>query len=140
MDLIPFVGLGDVVFGQCRNTISQNIGAPEKKATMNNLEKWSYRLLRIELSFSHATDFRLTEIVSNHPYTLVLGFNPIGLKETFLLQKFPNLQCTDNNSLEEPSLGLVFTLSSGAVSHVIMRPQKHEQTGEYIWPKTCGLS
>ena len=136
MDLTPFVGLGDVIFGQCRGTISQNIGTPEKKIALKNLEKWSYRLLRIELSFSQAADFRLTRIASNHPYTLVLGFNPIGLKETFLVQKFPNLQCTDNNSLEEPSLGLVFTLSRGAVSQVIMRPQKDEQTGEYMWPKT----
>ena len=134
MDLTPFVGLGDVIFGQCRNTISQNIGAPEKKIVLKNIEKWSYRLLRIELSFSQAADFRLTKIASNHPYTLVLGFNPIGLKETFLIQKFPNLQCTDNNSLEEPSLGLVFALLKGAVSHVIMCPQKHEKTGEYIWP------
>ena len=138
MDLTPFVGLGDVVFGQCRNTISEKIGAPEKKIALKNLEKWSYRLLRIELSFCRVTDFRLTKIVSNHPYTLVLGFNPIGLKETFLVQKFPSLQSGENNSLDDPSLGLMFTLSKGIVSHVTMHPQTHEQTGKYIWPDDCG--
>ena len=47
MDLIPFFGIGDVVFGQCRNTISQNIGAPEKKNRPKKYRKMEFELLRL---------------------------------------------------------------------------------------------
>ncbi len=125
-----------MIFGQSRETISQNIGLPEKKDIRRDEERWNYRLLRLDLSFSQSNDFRLSKIVSRHPYTLVLGFNPIGLKDTYLIQKFPNLIDGIGEALDEPSLGLTFTLSQGAVAYVTMQPQKNDLIGEYIWPES----
>ncbi len=39
-------------------------------------------------------------------------------------------------ALDEPSLGLTFTLSQGAVAYVTMQPQKNDLIGEYIWPES----
>lgn len=125
-----------MVFGQSRETISQNIGLPEKKDIRRDEERWNYRLLRLELSFSQSSNFKLSQIISRHPYTLVLGFNPIGLKETYLIQKFPNLVDGIGDALDEPSLGLTFTLSQGAVACVTMQPQKDNLIDEYIWPES----
>ena len=134
MELTPFLGIGNVIFGQTRNAIAQRVGAPETKTVNGNEEAWAYKLLRLELFFNEKHDLRLEKIISYHPYTLVLGFNPIGLKDTYLMHKFPNLVEGDGGSLDEPSLGLTFVFLRSMVTHVVMRPQIGVLKGTFVWP------
>jgi hypothetical protein len=91
-------------------------------------EIWVYRLMRPELSFDSEHDYKLSYISSYHPYTLIQGFNPIGLTEKYLLQKFPHLELDVEISDEEKSytdkiLDLTFCIVRRHVVSVTVFPE-----------------
>jgi hypothetical protein len=94
--------------------------------------------MRLELEFHALHNFKLSKIISRHPETLVLGFNPIGLNERYLLQKFPDLRTLESNSknqtFSDDVLKLSFTLVREKTESVTIHLQTNEDTGQIIWP------
>ena len=96
MDVVPHHGIDEINLGSSRDRIALDLGEPDKKAQDRHengavSEIWIYRLMRLDLSFDSDNEYRLSHITSYHPYTLVGRFNPIGLSEKYLLQKYPHL-------------------------------------------------
>lgn len=147
MDVTPHVGIADVRLGADRDSVRETLGPPDKTARDRHddgesSEIWIYRLMRLELSFDSEHGYRLAHISSYHPYTLVRGFNPIGLTEKFLLQKFPHLDLDveisdDEKYYSDRILDLTFCITRGAVVSVTVFPE-YDETGEHInWPETA---
>jgi|GEM_PF-1797255 hypothetical protein len=144
MDVIPHTGIGDIRLGSSRESIATMLGAAEKKSRDyhedgEHSEVWVYRLLRLELSFDSEHDFYLSHITSYHPYTLVRSFNPIGLEEKFLLQKFPHLDLDVEVSTEEKYftdkvLDLTFGTARGKVVSVTIFPAYDGDGKQVLWP------
>ena len=68
----------------------------------------------------------------------MLGFNPIGLNERYLLQKFPSLREIESHDhfqvFFDDSLKLSFTLVREKTESVTLHPEIGENTEEVIWP------
>ena len=147
MDVVPHRGVDQINLGRNREKIAIDLGTPDKTAQDRHengevSEIWIYRLMRLELSFDSEHDYKLSQITSYHPYTLVQGFNPIGLTEKFLQQKFPHLDLdveisSDEKYFTDRILDLTFCIARGRVASVTVFPE-YDATGENIlWPATA---
>lgn len=144
MDIIPHQGIDRVKLGLSRDEITHALGVPERTAEDRHedgavSEIWTYRMLRLELSFDSDNDYRLSHITSYHPYTLVRGFNPIGLTGKVLLMKFPHLDLDVEVSKDEKYytdrlLDLTFGIARGKVVSVTVFPEYDESGEHIIWP------
>jgi hypothetical protein len=143
MEIVPLWGISNTKLGDSRSETRGILGNPDqvKKATEQPEtigENWTYRLMRLELEFHAPNDFRLSKITSRHPNTLVLGFNPIGLNERYLLQKFPDLKTIESNAkvqvFFDDILKISFTLVRGKTESVTVHLETGENTGHIIWP------
>jgi hypothetical protein len=143
MEMVPYWGIDNTKLGDTRSEIKKILGKPDKiKKRVEQRETiadiWTYRLMRLELEFYALHDFRLSKIISRHPGTLVLGFNPIGLNERYLLQKFPSLREIESHDhfqvFFDDSLKLSFTLVREKTESVTLHPETGENTEEVIWP------
>lgn len=148
MEVKPHVGIDDVRLGASREAIREALGPPDKTAADRHedgevSEIWVYRLMRLELSFDSELGYRLAHVSSYHPYTLVRGFNPIGLTEKFLLQKFPHLDLDveisdDEKYYSDRILDLTFCIARGKVVSVTVFPE-YDDSGEHVrWPDNGG--
>ena len=147
MDIVPHRGIDEVHLGSSREQTSIDLGTPDKKAQDWHddgevSEIWVYRLMRLELSFDAENDYKLSHITSYHPYTLVQGFNPIGLTENFLLEKFPHLDLDVEISDEEKYytdriLDLTFCIVRKRVVSVTVFPEYDAAGESIVWPATA---
>jgi hypothetical protein len=144
MEVIPHTGIDTLRLGDSRELIGAELGPPDRTTRDRHedgeiSEIWIYRLMRLELSFDSEHDYRLAHITSYHPYTLLRGFNPIGLAPKFLLQKYPHLDLDVEVSADEKYytdriLDLTFGIARGRVVSVTVFPQ-YEEGGEVVlWP------
>ena len=121
------------MLGQPENISYDDHGEGERS------EIWLYRLLRLELSFDSEHNYRLSHISSYHPFTHVRDFNPVGLEEKFLLDKFPHLDLdveisSDEKYFSDRILDLTFGIADGRVVSVTVFPE-YNDTGDRIkWP------
>ena len=146
MDVIPHQGIDQVLLGCSRAEITEALGVPERTALDHHddgavSEIWTYRMLRLELSFDSDNDYRLSHITSYHPYTLVRGFNPIGLTGKLLMMKFPHLDLDVEVSKDEKYytdrvLDLTFGIARGKVVSVTVFPQYDDSGEQILWPAT----
>jgi hypothetical protein len=148
VEVIPHQGIDALRLGASRAAVRQALGEPERTAEDQHedgavSEIWIYRLLRLELSFDSEHDYRLAHLSSYHPYTLVRGFNPMGLTPRFLLQKFPHLELEVEISRDEQYytdriLDLTYGIARGKVVSVTVFPE-YDESGEHIrWPPPPG--
>ncbi|MGB1880848.1 MAG: hypothetical protein ACPHTD_09050 [Gammaproteobacteria bacterium] len=145
MDIIPHIGIDHVRLGSERDAITGQLGSPDRTQRDHHedgevSEIWVYRLLRLELSFDSEHDYRLAHITSYHPYSLVSGFNPIGLAPRFLLQKFPHLDLDVDITPEERYytdrvLDLTYGVSGGQVISVTVFPEYDADGLNVLWPR-----
>ena len=96
--------------------------------------------MRLELSFDSEHDYRLSHITSYHPYTLVNAFNPMGLEEKFLLQKFPHLDLDvtvsdDEKYFTDRVLDLTYGTAGGKVVSVTVFPETAPGSERILWPR-----
>jgi hypothetical protein len=144
MDVVPHCGIDQIRLGASRESIVEMLGDADKKTRDyhedgEHSEIWIYRLLRLELSFDSEHDFQLSHVTSYHPYTLVRSFNPIGLEEKFLLQKFPHLdldvEISDGEKyFTDRVLDLTFGTARGKVVSVTVFPEYDGDGSRVIWP------
>jgi len=145
MDVFPHRGIDDIVLGRARDTITRTLGKPDRTAADHHedgavSEIWTYRMLRLELSFDSDHAYRLAHITSYHPFTFVRGFNPIGLTSKHLLMKYPHLELDievspDEKYYSDRALNLTFGLARGKVVSVTVFPE-YDDAGEVIkWPQ-----
>lgn len=144
MEVVPHRGIDKIDLGASREQIAIDLGTPEKTAQDRHddgeiSEIWVYRLMRLELSFDSEHDYKLSHITSYHPYTLVQGFNPIGLTEKYLLQKFPHLDLDVEISDEEKYytdriLDLTFCIVRKRVVSVTVFPEYDDSGETILWP------
>lgn len=146
MEVIPHCGIDAIRLGARRDQITESLGPPDKTTRDRHddgavSEIWIYRLMRLELSFDSDNDDRLSHVTSYHPYTLVQGFNPIGLTPKLLLQKFPHLdldvEVTDDEKYyTDRVLDLTFGIARGRVVSVTVFPEYDESGSHIRWPAT----
>jgi len=144
MDIYSHRGVDQLALGSYREDVSAQLGTADKTSFDyheggERSEIWIYRLLRLELSFDSEHNYRLSHISSYHPYTLVREFNPMGLEEKFLLQKFPHLELDIEISEAEKYysdrvLDLTFGTAAGRVVSVTVFPETDESSGRVLWP------
>lgn len=144
MDVVPHCGLDNIRLGDDAANIRALLGDPDKTSRDQHgdgeySEIWIYRLLRLELSFDSEHAERLSHVSSYHPYTLVNGFNPMGLETRFLLQKFPHLDLDVAISDEEKYytdkiLGLTYGIARNKVVSVTVFPEVSSDGQTIIWP------
>jgi hypothetical protein len=147
MDVIPHTGIDAIRLGASRAEVDTALGPADRTSVDHHddgerSEIWIYRMLRLELSFDSEHDYRLSHVTSYHPYTLVRGFNPIGLADRFLLQKFPHLDLDIEISEEEKYysdrvLDLTFGVARGKVVSVTVFPEYDESGNVVLWPDTA---
>ena len=147
MDVIPHQGIDSVRLGASRSAVSELLGAADKSAYDHHEHGershiWVYRLLRLELSFDSEHAYRLSHISSYHPFTLVQAFNPMGLEERFLLQKFPHLELdvevsADEKYFSDRILDLTFGTARGRVVSVTVFPEHDTVSGGVLWPSSA---
>jgi hypothetical protein len=144
MDVYPHRGVDDLLLGSSQDEITAALGAPDRSnedahedGELSSI--WTYRMLRLELSFDSDNDFRLSHITSYHPYTLVRGFNPMGLSGKLLLMKYPHLDLEVEISKDEKYytdrvLDLTFGIARAKVVSVTVFPE-YDESGEVVqWP------
>ena len=144
MIVLPHRGVDAIKLGSTKDTIAASLGTPEKKqvdyhSETDNSEVWLYRLLRLEMSFDSEHQYRLSHLTSYHPYTLVGGFNPIGLQEKYLLLKFPHLDLElevneDEKYYRDPVLDLTYEITNSRVISVTVFPEIDSITNKILWP------
>ena len=145
MEVIPHQGIGALWFGMRREDVEAELGAPERSEHETwddgtDSETWHYRLSRLELGFDSICDYRLCRITSYHPHTIIRGFNPIGLAQGFLLQRYPHLKLRadggeiGSNYVDE-ILDLSFWVERDGVKQVTAYPEIDIRTGDYVWPE-----
>lgn len=144
MDVVPHHGIDEINLGSSRDRIALDLGEPDKKAQDRHedgavSEIWIYRLMRLDLSFDSDNEYRLSHITSYHPYTLVGRFNPIGLSEKYLLQKYPHLNLEveindDEKYYMDRILDLTFGIARAKVVSVTVFPEYDESGQHIIWP------
>jgi len=148
MEVIPHTGIDALRLGAKREAVRAALGPPDRKTRDRHddgeiSEIWIYRLMRLELSFDSEHDYRLAHITSFHPYTLLRGFNPIGLAQKFLLQKFPHLELEVEVGARERYytdriLDLTFGIAGDKVVSLTVFPE-HDDSGETVlWPPPSG--
>ena len=144
MDVYPHRGVDDLLLGSSQDEITAALGAPDRSCEDAHQDGelsavWTYRMLRLELSFDSDNDFRLSHITSYHPYTLVRGFNPMGLSGKLLLMKYPHLDLEVEISKDEKYytdrvLDLTFGIARAKVVSVTVFPE-YDESGEVVkWP------
>lgn len=144
MELHPHAGIDDLRLGTARDAVIEQLGEPDRKTRDHHAdgeisEIWIYRLMRLELSFDSEHDYRLSHITSYHPYSLVRGFNPIGLTAKFLLQKFPHLDLDvevsdDEQYFTDRILDLTFGIARSEVVSVTVFPEYLDDGETVRWP------
>jgi len=145
MEAIPHVGVDQAVLGLSRDDVLARLGAPDRRTRDRHedgeeSEIWIYRLLRLELSFDSEHDYRLAHVTSYHPYTLVRGFNAMGLAPKALLQKFPHLELDaeigrGEKYYSDQLLDLTFGVARDKVVSVTVFPE-YDETGQTVrWPR-----
>lgn len=145
MDLIPHIGIDNLLLGSSRQLVRDQLGPPDRAsrdrhADGETSEIWIYRLMRLELSFDSEHGFRLSHITSYHPYTLLRGFNPIGMAARFLLQKYPHLDldvelAPGESYYTDHVLDLTFGVARGKVVSVTVFPEYTADGAEVLWPR-----
>ncbi|MBK6660166.1 MAG: hypothetical protein IPG43_19360 [Proteobacteria bacterium] len=143
MDVHPHRGVDDLLLGSTQDQIAAALGAPDREAEDAHEDGelssvWTYRMLRLELSFDSDNDFRLSHITSYHPYTLVRGFNPMGLSGKLLLMKYPHLDLDVEISRDEKyytdRVSISPSASRAKVVSVTVFPE-YDESGEVVkWP------
>ena len=146
IEIIPHTGIDAVSLGATRETVTAALGRPDRTSRDHHedgevSEIWIYRLLRLELSFDSEHDYRLAHITSYHPYSLVRGFNPVGLASRFLLQKFPHLEldvelAAGEKYYSDRILDLTFGIARDHVVSVTVFPDYDESGEHVIWPRS----
>lgn len=144
MEALPHTGFDDIRLGSDRDAVAALLGNADRRShdfhdDGERSEIWIYRMLRLELSFDSEHDYRLSHITSYHPYTLVRGFNPMGLDDRALLQKFPHLDLDVSISEDEKYytdrvLDLTFGVARGEVVSVTVFPEHAGDDGDVRWP------
>ncbi|MEM7542663.1 MAG: hypothetical protein AAF384_13925 [Pseudomonadota bacterium] len=144
MQLIPHRGIDGILLGAERDTVVRELGKPEKSGREEwedgvISETWVYRLMRLELSFDSDNDFLLSRITASHPHLAIQSFNPIGLEEGYLLQKYPHLDLEANLGANgkqyiDRLLDLSYWLSKGKVESVTVFPQYDQASDQIAWP------
>ena len=148
MDVHPHRGIDTLVLGRSRDAVAGALGPPERIAEDRHEDGaissiWTYRLLRLELSLDSDNDYRLSHITSYHPYTLVRGFNPMGLSSKLLLMKYPHLDLEvevskDERYYTDRILDLTFGIARAKVVSVTVFPE-YDESGENVrWPPDGG--
>lgn len=148
MDIIPHQGVDDIRLGARREDIVHVLGPADKTSRDVHedgevSEIWLYRLMRLELSFDSDNDYRLSHVTSYHPYSLVRGFNPMGLTGKLLLQKYPHLDLdievsADEKYYTDKILDLTFGIARGKVVSVTVFPEFDESGNHILWPVADG--
>lgn len=145
MDVHPHRGVDDILLGSSQDEVRAALGAPDRDSEDAHEDGelsaiWTYRMLRLELSFDSDNDFRLSHITSYHPYTLVRGFNPMGLSGKLLLMKYPHLDLEveiskDERYYTDRVLDLTFGIARAKVVSVTVFPEYDDSGAEVRWPQ-----
>ena len=144
MDVHAHHGIDDLLLGLERDRVAAAVGHADKTGVDfheygERSEIWTYRMLRLELSFDSEHDYRLSHSTSYHPDTIVRGFNPMGLEEKFLLQKFPHLELDieiteDEKYFSDQVLHITYGIARGRVVSVTIFPETNPLTEAITWP------
>ena len=144
MIVVPHRGVDDIRLGSSKDVVAGCLGDPDKKQIDQHTETecseiWFYRLLRLEMSFDSEHEYVLSHITSYHPYAFVNGFNPIGLEEKYLLQKFPHLHVDlevkkDEKYYSDRILNLTYEIRNSKVVSVTIFPETEPITNKILWP------
>ena len=144
MDIFPHRGVDSLTLGVTRGDCALALGRPDRNTQDEHedgavSEIWTYRMLRLELSFDSDNDYRLSHITSYHPYSLVRGFNPIGLSGKLLLMKYPHLTLEVEVSVDEKYytdrvFDLTFGIARGKVVSVTVFPEYDDSGEQVLWP------
>ena len=148
MDIHPHRGIDALLLGSTRAQGEAQLGPPDRSAEDRHEDGavsaiWTYRMLRLELSFDSDNGHRLSHLTSYHPYSLVRGFNPMGLSGKLLLMKYPHLElevevAQDERYYTDRVLDLTFGIARAKVVSVTVFPE-YDESGENIkWPPGGG--
>lgn len=144
MEISPHRGIDDILLGTSRPNVEAALGAPDRKSRGQfedavESEVWLYRLLRLELAFDSDVDYRLARITTTFPDVNINGFNPIGLAESYLLVRYPNLELqldcgNDGKDFIERDLDISFWVENGIVSNITIYPEYDDIEQVPRWP------
>jgi hypothetical protein len=144
MDIFPHQGVDKLILGSSKDAVKTLLSSPDRIGEDQHddgecSEIWTYRMLRLELSFDSELDYRLSHITSYHPYTLLRGFNPMGLSGKLLLMKYPHLDLEveidqDERYYTDRVLDLTFGLARSKVVSVTVFPEYDDSGAVVRWP------
>ena len=144
MNIIPLVGIDDIILGSTKEEIANLLGEPDAKEqdewpddTLS--ETWSYQDMGLELNFDSEDGYRLTTITTTSSGASLEGINPIGLEEKKFVELLPLVKLDDD--FEENGKGYIypekeisFWVLDGVVVNLTLFPE-YDKTGNIpIWP------
>ena len=144
MNIIPLVGIDDIILGSTKEEIANLLGEPDAKEqdewpddTLS--ETWSYQDMEVELIFGSEDGYRLTTITTTSNKASLDGINPINLAEKKLVELLPLVKLDDD--FEENGKGYIypekeisFWVLDGVVVNLTLFPE-YDKTGNIpIWP------
>lgn len=148
IEIQPFVGFGQIKFGQTLDQVKSLLGEPtsstkEKYDDGTNDVSLLYGDLGAELSFMSEDDFRLGLITCYAPSFVLEGTAYIGLSETDFANIAPFTDLEQDEEFATPeskdftsdSLGLSFWVQDGFVESITLFPKYTEDGENIVWPE-----
>jgi|TARA_B110000908_G_C10248727_1_gene450495 hypothetical protein len=147
IEIQPFVGFGQIQFGQTIEQVKSLLGEPtnstkEKHEDGTDDISLLYGEQGVELSFMSEDDFRLGLITCYAPTYTVEGTSYTGLSEEDFKKTATFDDLKQDDEFAEPntkdytveSKGLSFWIQDGFVESITLFPEYTEDGEEIIWP------
>ena len=147
IEIQPFVGFGQIQFGQTIEQVKSLLGEPnnstkEKHEDGTDDISLLYGEQGVELSFMSEDDFRLGLITCYAPAYTVDGTSYTGLSEEDFKKTATFDDLKQDDEFAEPdtkdytveSKGLSFWIQDGFVESITLFPEYTEDGEEIVWP------
>jgi hypothetical protein len=147
IDIIPFVGFGQIKFGQTVEEVKTLLGEPTSSTKEEHEDGTDdisllYGELGVELSFMSEDDYKLGLMTCYAPTFAVDGTSYAGLSEDDFKStaKFDDLKQDDefveldSKDYTVDSKGLSFWVQDGFVESITLFPEYSEDGEEIVWP------
>ncbi|MCL1036615.1 hypothetical protein L2750_05545 [Shewanella submarina] len=140
MEIYPFIGLGEIRFGDTRCQTKSRFGLPDEVSNREGgdggaSEIWRYKNLGLELYFDPDSEFKLWSILTSSENVSFEGVNPIGLTDSELKKAFPNLKLSIHDGkfkeYSYPNAEIVFFLKNDVVKRIDIDPVIEEFPNKY---------
>ena len=146
MNILPHVGIENVVLGSTKEAIRALLGEPDNIEhdvwpDDTQSETWAYEDMGFELGFNSEDGWKLGVITTTSSAASLEGVKPIGLEENELTKLLPGVKLDEDfkesgKDYIYPEKEISFWIADGLVVNITVFPE-YDKTGNIpIWPET----